>query len=128
MSDEKKELKNKIKEKLLKGYKLKTNFRSSDFFVEVGNFIIIAKPVCSKEEVKYEFLLDIQFLSGNEINYEELKMLKNVLEVLEQNRDIAISSLKKWTVATYLKDQKMRKLRNEAMLEALKTAWAQKNK
>lgn len=40
--------------------------------------IIIAKPICLEKEVKYEFMLDTQFLSNNEITYEEIVM-KNTI-------------------------------------------------
>ena len=44
-----------------KEYRVKTNFSSDDFFMEIGKFIICAKTICTENEVKYEFVLDIQF-------------------------------------------------------------------
>lgn len=116
------ELKNIIKTKVTKGYELKTNFSSPDFFIQIGNFIIIAKPICTTTEVKYEFVLDTQFLSSCEIKFEELVMIKDVIEILEINRKTAISRLKKWTVEEYEEDRKQREKRSEEMLEALKKA------
>lgn len=121
------ELKNIIKTKVLDGYRLKTNFSSEDFFVEVGNLIIIAKPICTKEEVRYEFLLDTQFVSSKEINYKELKMIKEIIEILELHRKIAISRLKKWTVKEYEEEQKLKEEQSERMLEALKRAFMLNN-
>ena len=117
------DLKEKIKEVTLKEYKLKTNFSSAEFLVELGSYIIIAKPICTQKEVRYEFMLDTQFLSSKEILYNDVVMIKNVIEILEENRTIAISRLKKWTVEGFLKDKKEREERSEAMLEALKNAF-----
>lgn len=121
------ELKNIIKTKVIDGYKLRTNFSSEEFLVEIGNLIIIAKPICTEKEVRYEFLLDTQFLSSKEINYEELKMIKEVIELLELNRKIAISRLKKWTVKEYKEDQKLKEERSKKMLEALKKVFMMNN-
>lgn len=117
------ELKDIIRTKITKGYELKTNFSSPDFLVEIGNLIIIAKPICTKTEVRYEFVLDTQFLSSSEIKYEELSMIKAVIEILEENRKIAVSRLKKWTVEEYEEDRKQKEKRSEEMLEALKKAF-----
>ena len=120
------ELKNIIKTKVLEGYRLKTNFSSEDFFIEVGNLIIIAKPICTKEEVRYEFLLDTQFVSSKEIDYKELKMIKEIIEILELHRKTAISKLRKWTVKEYEEDKKLKKEQSEKVLEALKSAFMMK--
>jgi len=117
------ELKNIIKTKVLEGYRLKTNFSSEGFFIEVGNLIIIAKPICTKKEVRYEFLLDTQFVSSKEINYKELKMIKEIIEILETHRKTAISRLRKWTVQEYEQDKKLKEEQSEKMLEALKKAF-----
>lgn len=120
------ELKNIIKTKVLEGYKLKTNFSSEDFFIEIGNLIIIAKPICTETEVRYEFWLDTQFLSSKEIDYKELKMIKEVIELLELHRKTAISRLKKWTVKEYEEDKKLKEEQSKKMLEALKRAFMTK--
>jgi len=117
------ELKSIIKTRVIEGYELKTNFSSPDFLVQIGNLIIIAKPICLPTEVKYDFVLDTQFLSSSEIKYEELSMIKDVMEILEVNRKVAISRLKKWTVEEYEEDRKQKEKRSEEMLEALKKAF-----
>ena len=117
-----KELKEIIKKEVLKGYRLKTNFSCDDFFVELGSFIVIAKIICLENEVKYEFTLDTQFLSTKEITYEEIVMIKNVIDILNKYKKLAISRLKKWTVEEYLEDKRIREKRSEEMLEALKRA------
>lgn len=73
--------------------------------------------------MRYEFILDTQFLSSSEIKYEELSMIKEVIEILEVNRKIAISRLKKWTVEEYEEDRKQKEKRSEEMLEELKKAF-----
>ena len=49
-------------------------------------------------------------------------MIKEVIEILEENRKIAISRLKKWTIEEYEKDRKQKEKSSEEMLEALKRA------
>lgn len=117
-----KELREIIKKEVLKGYKSKTNFSSDEFFVEVGSLIIIAKTICLEKEVKYDFVLDTQFLSSKEITYEEIIMVKNIIDILNKYKELAISRLKKWTVEEYLEDKKIREKQSEQMLEYLKKA------
>lgn len=121
-----KDLKQEISKNTIEGYKVKTNFRSCEFLVEIGSMIIIAKPICLEKEVKYEFMLDTQFLSSNEISYEEIVMIKNVIDLLNENKKLAISRLKKWTVEEFIEDKRQRELRSEQMLEALKSAFSNK--
>lgn len=115
------DLKQEINKEVLEGYKLRTNFSSNEFLVEIGNFIIIAKIICTDTEVKYEFVLDTQFVSDKEITYEELVMIKNVIELLNEHRKLALSRLKKWTVEEYREDERLRKIQSERMLEELKS-------
>lgn len=117
-----KELKALIKNELQEGYELKTNFNSDEFFVEFGSFIIIAKIICLEKDVKYEFTLDTQFVPNNEITYDEIVMIKNIIDILNKYKKLAISRLKKWTVEEYLEDKRIREKRHEEMLEALKKA------
>lgn len=123
-----KDLKQEISKNTIEGYKVKTNFSSCEFLVEIGSMIIIAKPICLEKEVKYEFMLDTQFLSSNEITYEEIVMIKNVIDLLNENKKLAISRLKKWTVEEFIEDKRQRELRSEQMLEALKSAFSNKLK
>lgn len=117
------DLKLEITKKAIEGYKVKTNFSSCEFLVEVGNITIIAKPMCLEKEVKYEFMLDTQWLSSNEVTYEEIVMIKNVMDILNENKKLAISKLKKWTVEEYIEDKKQREIQSNQMLEMLKSAF-----
>lgn len=94
----------------------------------MGALIIIAKPICLEKEVRYEFMLDTQFLSNKEINYEEILMIKNVIDILNKNKKLALSRLKKWTVEEYIEDKRQKELRSEQMLEALKMAFTNRLK
>lgn len=116
------DLKQEIIKIAIEGYKAKTNFSSCDFFVEMGNITIIAKVICNEKEVKYEFMLDTQWLSSNEVNYEEIIMIKNVMELLNKHKKLAISRLKKWTVEEFIEDKKQIEIKSEQMLEMLKSA------
>ena len=71
-----KDLKQEISKEAIEGYKVKTNFSSCEFLVEVGNITIMAKPICLEKEVRYEFMLDTQWLSSNEVTYKEIVMIK----------------------------------------------------
>lgn len=122
------ELKKEIIKNTIEGYKVKTNFSSCDFLIQIGGFVIIAKPVCLEKEVKYEFMLDIQFLSNKEITYEEILMVKNIIDLLNKNKKLAISRLKKWTVEEYIEDKRKRELRSQQMLEALKSVFENRTK
>ena len=115
------DLKQEIKKNVLEGYELRTNFSSNEFLVEIGNLIIIAKNICTDTEVRYEVALDTQFGSTKEISYEEIVMIKNVIDLLNKNKKLALSRLKKWTVEEYREDERIRKIRSEKMLEELKS-------
>lgn len=123
-----KELKKEIIKNTIEGYKVKTNFSSCDFFIQIGGFVIIAKPICLEKEVKYEFMLDIQFLSNKEIVYEEILMIKNIIDLLNKNKKLAVSRLKKWTIEEYIEDKRQREVRSQQMLEALKSAFVNRTK
>ena len=79
--------------------------------------------MCLEKEVKYEFMLDTQWLSSNEVTYEEIVMIKNVMDILNENKKLAISRLRKWTVEEYKQDKKQREIQSNQMLEMLKSAF-----
>ncbi len=115
-----KEIKQLIDEVLIPGYKYKTNFSSSEFLVDINySLIIAAKLVKCDDKMKYEFVLDTQFLSSKEIKYEELKMINNIIDIMENNRDFVLSKLKKYTVEEYEKEVEYRKKQSEMMMNAL---------
>lgn len=121
-------LRRAIKSKVSSEYNLKINFTKANFLVEIGNLIIKAKTVCDETEVKYEFVLDTQFLNLDEITYEELVMVKEIIEVLEANKELAISKLRKWTVEKYKENIRLSEERRAQMLEALKKAFSANEK
>ena len=47
-------------------------------------------------------------------------MIKNVIDLLNKNKKLALSRLKKWTVEEYIEDERIRKIRSEKMIEELK--------
>ena len=122
------ELKKEIIRNTIEVYKVKTNFISCDFLVQIGGFIIIAKPICLEKEVRYEFMLDTQFLSNKEITYEELLMIKNIIDLLNKNKKLALSRLKKWTIEEYIEDKRQKEQRSQQMLEALKSAFVNRTR
>ena len=49
-----------------------------------------------------------------------MKMIINIMDILENNRKFVLARLKKYTVEEYEKEQEERKKQSEMMLEALK--------
>ena len=115
-----KEIKKIIDKVIIPGYQYKTNFSSSLFLVDIeSKLIIIAKPVCTDKDFYYEFVLDTQFLSEKEITYQELVMIKNIIEVLEENRSFVLKRLKKYTVDEYKEELRLREEQSQKVLDAL---------
>ena len=55
-------------------------------------------------------------------------MIKDIIDLLNQNKKLAISRLKKWTIEEYIEDKRKRDLRSQQMLEALKSAFVNRTK
>ena len=119
-------LKKEIKTVVPKGYKLKTNFKTNDFLVEIDNIIISAKPVYKKNKIEYEFLLDTQFLNGKEIKYDELLMVKKVIEILEKNKERIVIKFKSFLPYKIPSKQEIIEDENEKLLESLKSLYESK--
>lgn len=116
-----KDLKKIIDKVLLPNYIYKTNFNSSDFLIDINyNIIIKAKLIKKDNKMVYEFVIDTQFMSEAEITYDEIVMIKNIIDILEENRKFVLSRLKKYTVEEYEKEEQERKEQSEKALEALK--------
>ena len=116
-----KEIRKLIDEVKLPDYTYRTNFSSTEFLVNFDcGLIIAAKLVKQDNKMVYKFILDTQFLSYAEITYEEINMIKGIIEILEDNRKFVLSRLNKYTVEAWKKEQEEAKIRSEKMLEALK--------
>ena len=50
-------------------------------------------------------------------------MIKNTIDLLNENKKLAISRLKKWTVEEFIEDKRKEDLKSEQMFEALKRAF-----
>lgn len=116
-----KDIKKLIDKVMLPNYNYKTSFNSPDFLIDINyQFVIHAKPKCLDDKVVYEFVLDTQFLSDKEISYDEIKMINNIIDILEDNRKFVLSKFKKYTVNEYKEEIKMREERSRLMMESLK--------
>ena len=116
-----KDLKLLIDKVMLPTYQYQTNFNSSEFMVDINcKFVISAKPKILNDEVIYEFVLDTQFLSNPVISYDELVMIKKVIEILEKNKTFVLKRLKKYTVDEYKEEIRIREERSEQMMKSLK--------
>ena len=115
-----KEIRKLIDEVVLPGFSYKTNFSSSDFLVDFGQIIIKARLVRREDIMKYEFVLDTQFLQDAELSYEEIVMVEKIINILENNRNFVLLRLKKYSVKEYEEEQEENKKSSEMMLEAFK--------
>lgn len=69
--------------------------------------------------MEYEFVLDIQFLSEKDITVDELKMINEIINILEDNKKFVISRLKKYTVEEYEREKEYREKQSKMILKAL---------
>ena len=116
-----KDLKVLIDNVMLPNYYYKTNFSCSDFLIDINYKIIIKANLVKKDnKMVYEFVIDTQFISDQEITYDEIVMIKNIIEILEENKKFVLSRLKKYTVEEYEKEEQERKKSRERALEELK--------
>ena len=116
-----KDLKILINKVLLPNYSYTTNFSSSDFLIDINYKIIIkAKPIKNDNKMVYEFVLDTQFISDQVITYDEIVMVKNIIDILNENKTFVLSRIKKYTVEEYEAEEKERKERSDKVLDELK--------
>ena len=116
-----KEIKKLIDPVILPGYHYKTNFNCAEFLIIIESHLVIAaKPVCTDTNFYYEFILDTQFLSKKEITYQELDMIKKVIDILEENRNFVLKRIKKYSVEEYRAKKKFDEEQSQKMFEALK--------
>ncbi len=116
-----KDLKVLIDKVILPNYFYKTNFSDPGFLIDINYKIIIKVRLIKKDnKMVYEFVVDTQFISDQEITYDEIVMVKNIIEILEENRKFALSRLKKYTVEEYEKEMEEKEKRREKALEELK--------
>ena len=116
-----KDLKVLIDNVMLPNYYYKTNLSCSDFLIDINYKIIIKANLVKKDnKMIYEFVVDTQFISDQEITYDEIVMIKNIIEILETNKKFVLSRLKKYTVEEYEKEEQERKANSERALEELK--------
>ena len=116
-----KDLKVLIDNVMLPNYYYKTNFSCSDFLIDINYRIIVKANLVKKDnKMVYEFVVDTQFISEQEITYDEIVMIKNIIEILEENKKFVLSRLKKYTVEEYEKEEQERKANSERALEELK--------
>ena len=117
-----KEIKKLIDEVIIPGYTYRTNFNYSESLIFINNSLTIAAKLIKKNnKMEYEFILDTQFIYNKEVNYDEIKMVHNIIDILEDNRKFVLSKLKKYTVEEYTKEKEKREKQSEMMLEALKS-------
>lgn len=115
-----KELKKEIDKVMLPNYTYETNLSCSEQLIYFNTGLAIgAKLEKVNNEMVYKFIVDTQFKSDNEITYDELVIIKNVIEILETNRKFVLRRLKKYTVIEYENELKEKQERSEKILEAL---------
>lgn len=116
-----KSIKQLIDKVMLPNYNYKTSFNNPDFLIDINSqFVSHAKTKCLNDRVVYEFVLDTQFLSNKEISYSELKMINNIINILEDNRKFVLSKFKKYTIDEYKEEMRIREERSKLMMESLR--------
>lgn len=114
------DIKKIIDDIILPGYSYHTNFNSSEFLIDINyRLVIAAKLVKNGDEMEYKFILDTQFLSEPEITYDEIKMISNIIDILEYNKKFVLSRLKKYTVEEYEKEMAQKKKDSDAAMTVL---------
>ena len=114
-----KEIKKLIDKVILPGYTYKTNFSCGEFLIDINTSLIIAAELVNNQ-MKYRFVLDIQFLRGNIVTHDEIIMIDKIINIFEENRSFVLSKLKKYTVEEYEQEKEYREKQSEKVLEALK--------
>lgn len=112
-----KELKQEIDKVIVPGYTYQTNLSWTERLVSINHGLGIgAKLVRVDDKMVYDFIVDTQFISSKEITYNEICMCKDIIDILEKNRNFVLRRLKKYTVDEYEKEQLEFKQKQESFI------------
>lgn len=101
-----KELRQEIDKVIIPGYTYHTNLSWTERLVSINHGVGIgAKLVQKDNKMVYEFIVDTQFVGTKEITYDEICMCKDIIDILEKNRNFVLRRLKKYTVEEYEQEQ-----------------------
>ena len=115
-----KELKQEIEKVIKPGYTYQTNLSWTERLISINHGVGIgAKLVQKDNKMVYEFIVDTQFVSSKEITYDEICMCKDIIDILEKNRNFVLKRLKKYTVEEYEQEQLERKQKQESFIKFL---------
>lgn len=115
-----KELKEEIDKIMKHGCTYKTNLSWVEHLIDINHGLgIAAKLVRVEDKMIYEFIVDTQFISSKEITYDEVCMCKDVIEILEKNRNFVLKRLKKYTIEEYEQEQLEFKQRQDNLIKFL---------
>lgn len=115
-----KELKEEIDKIMKHGCTYKTNLSWAEHLIDINHGLgIAAKLVRVEDKMIYEFIVDTQFISSKEITYDEVCMCKDVIEILEKNRNFVLKRLKKYTIEEYEQEQLEFKQRQDNLIKFL---------
>ena len=115
-----KELRKEIDKVIKSGYTYQTNLSCSEQLIMINDELnIAARLIQIDNKMVYEFIFDIQFISSNEITYDEICMCKDIIDILEKNRNFVLRRLKKYTIEEYEQERLESKERQEAFMKFL---------
>lgn len=115
-----KELKQEIDKVIIPGYTYQTNLSWAERLVSINHGLGIgAKLVRVDNKMVYEFIVDTQFISVNEITYDEICMCQDIIDIFEKNRNFVLKRLKKYTVEEYEQEQLEFEQRQENFIKFL---------
>lgn len=122
------ELKQAIDKVMKSGYKYQTNLSWNESLISISHGLSIgAKLVQVDNKMVYKFYVDTQFISNKEISYDEICMCKDIIEILEQNRNFVLRRLRKYTVEEYEQEQIEHKQKQESLIKFLDSFVHNKN-
>lgn len=122
------ELKQEINKVMKVGYKYQTNLSWNEGLISINHGLGVgAKLIQLDNKMIYEFYVDTQFLSNKEISYDEICMCKDIIDILEKNRNFVLKRLKKYTVMEYEQEQLEHKQKQESLIKFLDSFVHNKN-
>lgn len=103
---------------MIPGYTYETYLSWSEHLIDISNGLAIGTKLAQVEDkMAYEFIVDTQFLSSQEITYDEIVLYKNIIDILEKNKTFVLKRLKKYTVEEYEQKQLESKQKQECLMK-----------
>ena len=114
------ELKQEIDKVIVSGNTYQANLSWTERLISINHGVGIGAKLIKKDnKMVYEFIVDTQFVGSKEITYDEICMCKDIIDILEKNRNFVLRRLKKYAVEEYEKEQIEFEKRQEKFIKFL---------